>query len=1849
MDAIQNYCYFASCWDLCFLLSSTIVLTLLTCLARKILHGSFLWDGRGSQLWERSQAGPPRCTDLHSKTQQTELKSRGWPQAAAEEKEDNASAKAFLASQFRDLNEKERCISQRPPPPQNSIRQLLCNDMTCVLCEQVAVEAKKLAYPRELCYWFFRLLKPSIPLIFSMGFSRLSGIIHIDRKVPITKPVLRAQSCPLPSSRRSLRKKGERVVLTSNKVPFQGAQSTHPLATVIPSAPPWMPPTAESGSAQLGVPTHLEVLESHILRKRLQHQWGLPSLTQRSLCRFLPAPPPSIARPDSPWCAQLEENTLPVTNQLTFIPLGTKKLLENHLKRMIVERQWGLPKRVKESLRGFIPVSAPLTKRPREGEKAPLPPELRRPKMKGPPPEKASSPPERPAGCSERRPLEGLCEWKQGMAGPLAKKALKIQLDCLSHREITHQAEKSSLPKVLPPGLKGVRLRSQQLPFVEHDILDRIQFNIKHKQLAHRWGLPTLYSKSVARLFHGTAPPAPDPLLPAQATTVRFSAAETLFVAKGIREKLEWHVKRKRLQHAWGLPDLVQRSLRKLLPAVPLQCRQKPGLRNVIVLPDQLSFLSKETTHKLNRNVLKRVVLQRWGLPSRVLQSLRLLYPEMGFGSPGRNASKPHQALSDSIRGDFPGPLAVSGDRRIRSRRTAVAPHKAPLPCPMLGPEELEKMEHHLAKKSVEVQLGAFPPLSRFSWRLVLLSTKQLLPRLICPGQKSLRLRSGFLPFVPPDDVVRLELSVRRSHLASLWGLGLRYVEALSGMVPKPRLVSLLPRWTGIEFTEVHIIFLPQPAKDALEVHIQKKRLQHLWGVPALIRRSLEAFMQGFPQLPSRQLTEVHVSTMRQELSFLPCSVCSHLELHVQKTKLHRQWGLPRRVLASLKCLCPEAGSLALRQKVARAPFGLLHSGGGSPPELWSVGTVSMGPGTRKAERIVGDATPQPLPPEWSVGTVSMGPGTRKAERIVGDATPQPLPPEWWSVGTVSMGPGTRKAERIVGDATPQLLPPESWSVGTVSTGPGTKKAERMVRTAASQPLPSILAAKDLEKVKLRLARKCVEVQLGALPAMVKLSWRRAALSSRQPLPQLILPGCRALQPRRHFLTFARREDVERMELAVQHNHLISLWGLGVSYVEALGVMMPKPPLQPPRRRTTAFRFLDMKTPFLQEQEREALELHVKKKKIQHMWGLPVLIQRSLLCFTHRTPSVHICHKAKIAVHIEHLQPSFISEGVCRSLELHIQKMKLQRLWRLPGRVREALKGFVPSSSLVIMGRDSRPQRSTLTTQNLLRFTEGLNFTEEMRGRDKPGADVRQRAEDEEEVQLEEPQVCGGETSTEESTSGKGISTGCSIGPVSISHEEKEMDVSWKFRKEDAAPYPASRVQLVTKESKAPLMAKKMTSAGNEPLRMMRPQSEGGGERARQPQFLLKGDSMLPVPHKAIDKKLSLIGSILEKKLYLKHGLQAWLRNQERQKEKSIKRGLMEVVHAEEVWHKEDIQNDSGTAYTTEEAVTVRLEEMQCGCIQAAASVLQAKKETLDLITAPTQEAQLFQAGRMESFVALAEAAVGSTSWKSSRLSHKGAESSFENSGEGDEGNGRRLMRQERKLGIISQEKLVVSKERRSSSKERRSSSKERRSSSKERRSSSKERRSSSKRLVSKERWSSSKRSSSKEWCSSRKFWRPSSKRSSSKVWRPSKRSSSKEQWSSSKEQQLSSKRSSSKERQLSSKRMSCKKQRWSRSSRSSSKERRSSSKERWLSSKRLSSKEQKWSSKRSSSKERRPSSKRSSSKEQCLSSKRPSSIERRSNSKQSTSIEWRSSSKDYRSRTSKVTSDSSVESISSA
>ncbi|XP_053265085.1 protein FAM205A [Podarcis raffonei] len=685
-----------------------------------------------------------------------------------------------------------------------------------------------------------------------------------------------------PTSHPHPQAEGERVALAPERARLQVAlPSRH-------GAPRLQPPAPPLPALEFVAPTALDALETHALQRRLQHQWGLPGLLQRSLQRFLPAPPP---RPPTRrlLVPRGSQQVRPAIGQLPCIPPETKRLLESHLKRVVIERRWGLPRRVLESLQHFRGPSPPPTIKPRDREKVSWPHGAERL-----PPQKLPALPERGAASSPEK------RWgsrQQALQRQVAKKALETQLGLFSpvvrlSQELSRRVGREALPRVLPRGLRPLRPRSQAFPFLEESALQAIELNLVRKQLAYRWGLPTLYRRSVALLVPGP------PLSPAASTTAaRFAATETLFVGTEVRGELEWHVRRKQVQHTWGLPGLVQRSLRNLLLATPQLCRQRRGQGTVTILQERPLFLRKETRHKLELNVRKRVVLQRWGLPKLVLESLRFLFPEMRLQPPRKEAAKSPLALpegrspGDRDRGGYLGAFA-SVMATPRKAHLVVLKH--------------QKMEQHVAKRSVEVLLGVFPPVAQLSWRLASLSTRPLLPRPIRPGQGALRPHSSsFLPFVRPEDVGQIELAVCRSHLASLWGLGVRYTEVLRVVLRGPPTRPLAPQQMGQEFLEAQTPFLAQSDRGVLELCVRKRRLQHLWGLPALIQRSLRAFMQGSPLLLAGRRARIQVVVLEQELLFLPGTTCNHLELHLQKMKLQRQWGLPRRVLQSLKIFAP--------------------------------------------------------------------------------------------------------------------------------------------------------------------------------------------------------------------------------------------------------------------------------------------------------------------------------------------------------------------------------------------------------------------------------------------------------------------------------------------------------------------------------------------------------------------------------------------------------------------------------------------------------------------------------------------------------------------------------------------------------------------------------------------------------------------------------------------------------------------------------------------------------------------------------------------------------------------------------
>ncbi|XP_042304079.1 uncharacterized protein LOC121920879 [Sceloporus undulatus] len=1477
--------------------------------------------------------------------------------------------------------------------------------------------------------------------------------------------------------------------------PFRGP--THSLArgaAGTPRQPSWM---GSSASEAVAVTlSDLACLESHILQKRVHHQWGLPILIQKSLEQFFPAPPQPSTRPVITRCSLWEERAATMSSHLTFIRPETAEQLNSHLRSLVVEKRWGLPQRVMESLQKFAPDPLLSPEMPGAREVAPSCLTARRPKC--PPSEKPPAPHKRLAVFLGLQPSDS-CWGQKGriLQRNVAKQALEVQLNVFPplvqySQGVSQRASKDILPKVFSPGQKTIRHRTGDLPFLERSACDRIELNIAHKNLSYRWGLPTIYTKSLAHFFLGMGPMSSrvSPIVPGS-----FVSRETTFLAREAREGLEWHIRWKRVQHTWGLPSLALISLRCLLPAAPQLRRPQHRLRpeEVSVVPGPLLFLRKETKQKLEANVRKRVIFQQWGLPRRVRQSLRLLCPDIVLhpartytvpgSQPPRPQRHPHRSSSAG--------LILSSHRRAQGAVPST-----------LGPKGLKKIKSHLTRRLVEMQLGQPPPVVRTSWHLALLSMQQPLPKLILPGQESLHPRNSFLPFSRTEDLQQIGLAISRRHLSSLWGLGLHYVEAVSLVVPKPSTRPLRPqRMLGTEFSEVGTPFLPHPDRSALELHIRTKRLQHQWGVPAFLQWSLKVFAEPCLPLPAASIrAELQVEIVLQEFLFLPQKIRSHLEMHVQKMKLHRHWGLPSRVLESLKPMHPEPRR---------------HRHG--------------------QQEVPVDSSPP-------------GPA-------LGDSSHR--------------GP----------------------TGSYVSMSANVRRPKRHPRAAgAPPPVFSLVGTRNLEKIRIRLAKKCVEEQLGAFPAIVKLSWRRVSLLLRQPLPKLIPPGQRHPQARSHLVPFGRKEDVDRIAFTMQHKHMMFLWGLSTRYMGALDEMMPRPSsLLPcrPRRVAAAVTvvFSEVRILFLPEREKEILEQQVKRKRIQHLWGFPAVIEKSVKSFMHHAPALAVSQRILVAVSIQQRDPSFLSQASCRSLELHLQKIKLQHRWGTPARVLESLNVFHPSGALRKVGRESRPERlprllpPPLSPQEQLKSTQALAFAEERSRQLKPGRDVQQKMEEQEkneedeeqdeeqkqeeeereeeqeekeekeeeqeegeEGKEEERQQWEGETSTQDSLKWEEGSVEHSISSGSRKGGREMHAPTCKSPTEPTVPHSTSCTPGMAVRSRTPEKGRKII-VDLSPKRTL-PQRESRGEHQGCTPILLKGEVKLSQPRKTVDQKVSLIGSIVEKKLYLQDGLHIWLRDQERQR--THRKGECSRAGKDQgVWQVEAVSAELhwGGTHDREQGAGVEKEEYQ-----ADLGPKDSTAESQGLGTAQLEKTHSFQAGRVGSHGGPEGPSMGPASQMtpaigiprqvcSSRAQHRasGGSRSRERRRATSprplvKGEKQRLVHKE--LLVRHEEKRLHSKERTSRSKERKWNSKTWKSSSKERKSSSKERRFSSKgrKFSIKERKSSSKerRSSSKE------------RKSSSKE----RKSRSKERKSSSRKWKLIGKRSSSKERRSSSRRSSSKEER---------------------------------------------------------------------------------------------------------
>ncbi|XP_036290156.1 spermatogenesis-associated protein 31D1-like [Pipistrellus kuhlii] len=174
----------------------------------------------------------------------------------------------------------------------------------------------------------------------------------------------------------------------------------------------------------------------------------------------------------------------------------------------------------------------------------------------------------------------------------------------------------SGLPYFLPPSLPKVQpqLLPQTLPLYHHSPLTQLQPQV-HLQSP----LPILQ----AGLIDQTK------VCGAYCHTP-LNESESL--TSSDIEELELNVLKKKQEGLWGLPSLALSSWEACFPSAPTSPYYGPSKAHISISIDHFEYpLSAEFRKKFEHHLRKRLIQHRWGLPLRIHQSLSLMKPRCEY------------------------------------------------------------------------------------------------------------------------------------------------------------------------------------------------------------------------------------------------------------------------------------------------------------------------------------------------------------------------------------------------------------------------------------------------------------------------------------------------------------------------------------------------------------------------------------------------------------------------------------------------------------------------------------------------------------------------------------------------------------------------------------------------------------------------------------------------------------------------------------------------------------------------------------------------------------------------------------------------------------------------------------------------------------------------------------------------------------------------------------------------------------------------------------------------------------------------------------------------------------------
>ncbi|KAB0358933.1 hypothetical protein FD754_003089 [Muntiacus muntjak] len=302
-------------------------------------------------------------------------------------------------------------------------------------------------------------------------------------------------------------------------------------------------------------------------------------------------------------------------------------------------------------------------------------------------------------------------------------------------------------------------------------------------------------------------------------------------------QQLEWNVLQKQQESLWGLPSVIQRSREDFCPLAPNTShhRHPQAHVSVSVLPGEFA-LSNELRKKLEHHLRKRLIQHRWGLPRRIRESVSLMLPPTGFLEASKSESSDGISLISVFKGQSSKQVNVelsqpgsfqerssemlqleedvgkdqehsqenyqkdhllkdpnsSSDKDLgygsekNSQIVSFSEKNLRVSAESLQLENVLKV--HLSKKFEEINEGRLPGTVHSSWHAIkqtlILSVKshtEIKERsLPSPVGESYSLNTfQDLTFVDPSAQQMLEAHIKRFHMRMLWGLPSKVLESI--------------------------------------------------------------------------------------------------------------------------------------------------------------------------------------------------------------------------------------------------------------------------------------------------------------------------------------------------------------------------------------------------------------------------------------------------------------------------------------------------------------------------------------------------------------------------------------------------------------------------------------------------------------------------------------------------------------------------------------------------------------------------------------------------------------------------------------------------------------------------------------------------------------------------------------------------------------------------------------------------------------------------------------------------------------------------------------------------------------